>query len=220
MEIVSTEQNGLSFSEDWFSRHKGLWEGLIDYKRPQRILEIGSFEGLSTSYIIEQASKFNELSICCVDTWQGGEEHEGIDFVSVEDRFDKNMKIAMDAASNPVELCKVKTESYKALAQLIANDFQFDLIYIDGSHMAADVLSDAVMAFRLLRVGGTMIFDDYAIVDRDTDPLHHPQIAINTFMSIYKKQMEGITFSSRNNDTGEIVNIEGLYQLYTTKVAE
>lgn len=45
----------------------------------------------------------------------------------------------------------------------------FDLVYIDGSHLRLDVLSDASMAWRLLREGGVMVFDDYEwdrLVDR------------------------------------------------------
>ena len=220
MELVSTEQNGLIFSEDWFSRHKPVWDGILEAKKPRHILEVGSFEGLSATYLVEKASMFGEVAICCIDTWQGGEEHTGIDFVSVEDRFDKNLKYAMDRASNRVELLKLKMESYKALAGLITNDLKFDLIYIDGSHMAADVLSDAVLAFRLLRVGGTMIFDDYMLVDKDTDILHHPQLAITHFMSVYRKQMEQINFKSKNNDTGEEIEHRDFYQMYLTKVSE
>ncbi len=38
----------------------------------------------------------------------------------------------------------------------------FDVVYVDASHMAGDVLSDAVLAWKLLAPGGIMIFDDYA----------------------------------------------------------
>lgn len=33
------------------------------------------------------------------------------------------------------------------------------VVYIDGSHWAKDVLTDAVMAWRLLKEGGVMILD-------------------------------------------------------------
>lgn len=39
----------------------------------------------------------------------------------------------------------------------------FDLIYVDGGHSAADVLADAILSFSLLRVGGILVFDDYAV---------------------------------------------------------
>jgi len=37
----------------------------------------------------------------------------------------------------------------------------FDFIYIDGDHTAEGVLQDAVLAWRLLKAGGIMAFDDY-----------------------------------------------------------
>ena len=36
-----------------------------------------------------------------------------------------------------------------------------DFIYVDGSHQAHDVLCDAILSFKLLRVGGIVCFDDY-----------------------------------------------------------
>jgi predicted O-methyltransferase YrrM len=52
-------------------------------------------------------------------------------------------------------------KSTKALPMLIAQGSRFDFIYVDGSHTAPDVLSDAVDCFRLLDEGGALIFDDY-----------------------------------------------------------
>jgi predicted O-methyltransferase YrrM len=40
-------------------------------------------------------------------------------------------------------------------------DNSFDIIYIDGNHEPEYVLEDAVLAFRKLKVGGRLIFDDY-----------------------------------------------------------
>ena len=41
----------------------------------------------------------------------------------------------------------------------------YDVIYVDGSHTARDVLQDAVLGWGLLKRGGLMIFDDYLWVD-------------------------------------------------------
>jgi predicted O-methyltransferase YrrM len=49
-----------------------------------------------------------------------------------------------------------------ALAEILSsNEPPFDLIYVDGSHQASDVLTDSIITFQLLRVGGVMTFDDY-----------------------------------------------------------
>ena len=38
---------------------------------------------------------------------------------------------------------------------------RFDLAYIDGSHMAADVYRDAALTWPLMKSGGVILFDDY-----------------------------------------------------------
>lgn len=63
-------------------------------------------------------------------------------------------------------------------------DFCFDFIYIDGSHIASDVLEDSILAFRLLKPGGIMVFDDYDW-DFFGDQRRHPRIAVDAFLSIY-----------------------------------
>src|SRR5262249_60297528 len=61
----------------------------------------------------------------------------------------------------------------------------FDIIYIDGSHEAPDCLEDAVLAWRLLRDGEILIFDDYlynALPYRSGDK---PKVAIDTFVGLF-----------------------------------
>jgi predicted O-methyltransferase YrrM len=63
---------------------------------------------------------------------------------------------------------------------------QFDFVYIDGSHRVGDVLQDAVLAWTLLRSGGTAIFDDYDLVDDVAIGLfaRAPGRALDPFISI------------------------------------
>jgi hypothetical protein len=58
-----------------------------------------------------------------------------------------------------------------------------DLIYVDGSHRAKDVLLDATLGFELLNVGGVMLFDD-AISWRYGDSIHDsPKQAVDAFIA-------------------------------------
>eukprot|EP00198_Chlamydomonas_reinhardtii_P007168 XP_001696504.1 predicted protein [Chlamydomonas reinhardtii] len=65
----------------------------------------------------------------------------------------------------------------------------FDLVYIDGSHMRADVISDAVMSWPLLKVGGLLVFDDYAWPDYADNPACHPRQAVDAFLQLYGHQL-------------------------------
>lgn len=150
------------FTADWFALHARVWDSLIDRLMPTKILEIGSYEGRAASYLIEKCAAAKPIEIYCVDTWEGSHEHDKKTMPNVEQRFDHNLLVAIKRAAHPVLLRKLKKPSIDALATLIASDVpRFDMIYIDGSHQATDVLADAVLAFRLLRTGGMMIFDDY-----------------------------------------------------------
>jgi hypothetical protein len=195
------ENANYAFTRDWFSFNIPVWKRILDQEKPRKILEIGSFEGRSACHIIEYGSMVAEgdVSLTCVDTWGGSIEHRygsplEAAMSEVERRFDHNTRLALTKAVKPVSLCKLKQNSQHALARLITDGAieSFDLIYIDGSHEAPDVLADATMAFPLLRVGGTMIFDDYLwSMDRPgaQDVLRMPKPAIDAFMNLYQRKM-------------------------------
>lgn len=178
-------QSDFKSTRDWSTYHHRMWNKFT----PTKILEIGSFEGMSALY---WAKRPTTESITCVDTWGGGEEHLEVDFKQVEEYFDYN-------ASFFPSISKIKMQSSYALATLITAKFKFDWIYIDGSHKAPDVLTDAVMAFQLLDVGGHIVFDDYLWYDSyrfedwgETKPTtisSYPKPAIDSFINIFYDQL-------------------------------
>ena len=189
------------FSRDWFSGNVPTWRQIINNNKPRKILEIGSFEGRSTVWMIEHctAAAEGDIEIFCVDTWGGGIEHQKggqieTSMPDVERRFNSNITIAKDKTPHKAEIVKLRNFSNLALADLIAErkTEYFDLVYIDGSHQAPDVLTDAVMAFQVLKVGGLMIFDDYLwSMDKPgtQDVLKMPKPAIDAFMNIFQRKM-------------------------------
>ena len=63
------------------------------------------------------------------------------------------------------------------------------VIYIDGDHSAAGVLEDAVLAWRLLRRDGVLIFDDYAW-EHQRPPPDRPLMGIDFFVEVFRPQLE------------------------------
>jgi predicted O-methyltransferase YrrM len=188
----------LQFTNDWFeATAKGAWDQFIPKIKPSKILEIGSYEGASACYLIQTLAAVTALEIHCVDTWQGGLEHKSDDMSAVEARFRSNVKAACDAAGNRnrIEVVVHRGPSHHHMPRLLAEGKAnyFDFIYIDGSHQAPDVLSDAVFGFRLLRVGGVMAFDDYLWVENlptGVDPIRSPKLAIDSFTNIYIRKIK------------------------------
>ena len=140
------------FTVDWFTTSMPHIHRSIGERRVQRILEIGSFEGRSTCWFLDT---FPDARVTCVDTFAGSIEHAeaGMDVSDLYERFLENTKPYGDRET------VLRGPSNVMLHGLAAKSF--DVVYLDGSHEASDVLSDLVMAVGLLRPGGVLLIDDY-----------------------------------------------------------
>jgi len=185
---------GFKFSNGWFlnNGNPSRWEKFILKENPRKILEIGSYEGQSVCFLIEKLSDGTNLEIHALDNWEGGIEHqaEGVDMSVVEQNFDYNVKLASKNKSN-IKIYKHKGFSDTLMPKMLASGMKnyFDLVYIDGSHEAPDVLSDAIMGFRLLKIGGIMAFDDY-LPPMNNHPLETAKPAIDSFTNVYFRKIE------------------------------
>lgn len=194
-------QSKYTFTNDWFDESaREVWDRLVPATRARKILEIGSYEGASTCYLIDNLSIFGGIEIHCVDHWLGGSDHTDLDIEmrAVETRFNDNVRMAIANAPNPVDLHIHKQDSLQAMAGLLVagkRDY-FDFIYVDGSHIASDVLADAVLAFSLLKTGGVLVFDDYLWTEDlryGRDILRCPKAAIDAFINLNFRRLSIIT---------------------------
>lgn len=177
------------FTQDWFHWAPEVWKQLtpmLPHGSMRRFLEIGSFEGRSMVWIAENMMNPGD-TLNCIDTWEGGEEHSAHDMAAVEARFDRNREKVL--ADNDVGILKDKGTSILALAHKQKYGGYYDFIYIDGSHIAKDVLTDACMAWPLLKPKGFMVFDDY-LWGEPRDILHRPKPAIDAFCNIFAEEVD------------------------------
>ena len=166
------------FTSDWFSWNIETWKSVLERLdlRPAKVLEIGCFEGRSTVWMIEHLFGSNGGKLFCVDSWDGAS--------SAESAFDKNTQLSLVHRPN-VSLEKLKGSSNLTLTQLVSAHYEtFDLIYVDGSHDAPDVLCDLTCAFLLCRNGGLIICDDY-LWNFGDDLRSTPKLAIDSFVNCY-----------------------------------
>ena len=65
----------------------------------------------------------------------------------------------------------------------------YDIIYIDGCHLASFVQQDAALSWPLLKNRGLMIFDDYEWTDPNY-PGQDCKLGINAFLTSIAEQFE------------------------------
>jgi len=153
----------------------------------QDFLEIGCFEGRASVWMLQNGLD-PDGKLTCIDTFQGSEEHAamGLDLNELFETFKQNVDEGK-VADQVVEA--IRATSYEGLAQVIRLGDMYDFIYVDGSHTAPDVMTDACMAFGLLKKGGIMLFDDY-LWNHVPGILHRPKLAVDLFVTLFSEKAE------------------------------
>ncbi len=167
------------FTSDWTSRAFPDWCRIFESRRErtERILEIGSWQGRSAIFFLEF---FRHASITCIDTFEGGTEHQGDPHLaSIEQRFDRNL------APYGSRVTKIHSESIVALHALEKAGQSFDFAYIDGSHRRDDVIIDSLLTWRLATKGAIIVWDDYARIQPDTVSDGSVNLAVKVFTTLY-----------------------------------
>ena len=186
--VMAHDQNRgqFVFQHAWFELIRPQWEQITQPLRGKKldILEIGVFEGACTTWILDNLMSHPRSRMTVIDTFEGGMEHkacaeelQGYDLPSLESRFRSNISKCRHAD----KLSVLKALSDDALLDLRKLSSSFDFIYIDASHVAIDVLHDAVLCWRMLKLGGTMVFDDYVWKGYMED-CYNPHVAIASFL--------------------------------------
>ena len=176
------------FTQDWFKWSPPVWSQLVQHLPSRKdFLEIGSYEGRSAVWTIEHMME-DGGEIVCIDTWKGGAEHVNGEMNGAKFRFNENIKTVREKFPNRnVSSCTGLSVDW--LAALIQEKRQFDFIYIDGSHIAKDVLTDACMAWPMLKKNGFMVFDDYAWKPEGMTTMQRPKIAIDFFLNTFEEEL-------------------------------
>lgn len=150
-------------------------------------LDIGSYEGDSTCWMLNNLCTHLQSRVYSVDTWEGGVGYtDNTVFSEIEKKFDYNVEKTGRQNQN----VKLKMLSSDALIKFRhENNIFFDFIFIDASHVAKDVISDAILAWGLLAENGVMIFDDYKW-EKINKNYFNPKIAIDCFVNIFSSELE------------------------------
>ena len=182
------------FTESWFS-HNDLDAFVPKTNDEIKMLEVGSFEGRSTVWFLENVLLNSKSNITCVDPWttysQNSDTFNSYFTSESEWDFRNHKRTFLHNIYNSGYMEKVNViqdSSHLALPKMISNGDKFDIIFIDGNHTSPFVITDCVMSWYLLNKGGLMIFDDY--LWGDVNSTNSPKIAIDSFVNCFKDYLE------------------------------
>lgn len=160
-------------------------------QRPMQLLEIGSWAGGSAITWANALNRYNPRrgSVVCVDPWKTYFEASGISqLTGVKATHYSEMQRALasdeifalfqhNIRSAKVEdaVVTVRGSSEQVLPLLAAR--RFDLIFVDGNHSYASVLSDLRLAAELVAEGGILCGDDLELQAAEIDLSRAQQMA-------------------------------------------
>lgn len=185
------------FSVDWFSGHIPNWTQVFQSYVGQtpRVLEIGSFEGRSTVWLIERlAMHHGGGEIYAVDPWIGADYRtESFDMTTAEARFRHNVAVAQTHFPG-VTLHQMKETSLDACSLLLLEAREtFDFIYVDGDHTSKAALTDLILCHNLCKKNGIIVVDDY-LWDYEGSILTGPKPGVDAYTTIFYDEVEQLRF--------------------------
>lgn len=164
--------------------YANIEEIIKKYGIPRTYIEIGCFEGSTLFWLAEQLpSLYENVKMYAIDPHDTSADLTDVNLKEVKENFLYNL----DVCTNKKNIEYIPEYSNKALVKLINEGVTADLIYIDGDHRAGGVLTDLVLSFELLNVGGIMLCDDsvfwrYKDKEGQVDPHLSPRMAVESFL--------------------------------------
>ena len=143
---------------------------------PIKILEIGGYHGanvccLTKTHAIHPASEIHVVDPWCdYDKYAEYKDEQAMNYAN----FISNISKLKQWDLTKIYIHRMKSEEIdKKFA-----DEMFDIIYIDGNHKTKYVLEDAIMAYKKIKRGGWIVFDD----------VFDPEVkeGIQIFLHLYK----------------------------------
>jgi predicted O-methyltransferase YrrM len=171
--------NSTTTYPNWFEGQKYNFEdNLSEFKGLPNLkfLQIGAYTGDASVWLLDNILTDPTSTLTDIDTWKGSDEteHKNISFDNVHIYYLKRTKKYKN-------LLSIQSKSEYVLPNL---NHTYDFIYIDGDHTAKVVADDAKGAWKILKPGGILAFDDY-MWGQDLPEYTTPRPAIDNFLSKY-----------------------------------
>ena len=171
-----------NFSQKWFLNNFEIFTFFLPKDKSLKFdyLEVGCYEGLSSFYVLSEYKSVNAFFLDIWDMPNPNSKTLSPNFDLIEKAFDQNL--------SGFNFKKIKNDSVISMRKLLKENVHFDFIYIDGSHNGEDILSDAIEAFKILKVNGLMFFDDF--LQHDDNRILQSYVGIDKFLSLYSDYLK------------------------------
>lgn len=171
-----------NFSQKWFLNNFEIFTFFLPKDKSLKFdyLEVGCYEGLSSFYVLSEYKFVNAFFLDIWDMPNPNSKTLSHNFGLIEKAFDQNL--------SGFDFKKMKNDSVISMRKLLKENVHFDFIYIDGSHNGEDILSDAIEAFKILKVNGLMFFDDF--LQHDDNRILQSYVGIDKFLSLYSDYLK------------------------------
>ena len=171
-----------NFSQKWFLNNFEIFTFFLPKDKSLKFdyLEVGCYEGLSSFYVLSEYKSVNAFFLDIWDMPNPNSKTLSHNFGLIEKAFDQNL--------SGFDFKKMKNDSVISMRKLLKENVHFDFIYIDGSHNGEDILSDAIEAFKILKVNGLMFFDDF--LQHDDNRILQSYVGFDKFLSLYSDYLK------------------------------
>jgi predicted O-methyltransferase YrrM len=149
------------YTQDWFlvselKKHISKLNKYVDRSNDINILEIGSYEGLSSVFFADNFLEREGSRLTCVDPFLRISNNDHAQYLqnNQEKHFDINITRCNN--SEKIKVFKITSDEF-----FENNEKKYNIIYIDGCHEPEFISRDLENGFKCLEVNGIMWMNDY-----------------------------------------------------------
>lgn len=150
--------NAYKYSQSWFfgSEINNKLLDFLDKSKENKMLEIGSFEGLSSVFFADNFLDAKNSSLTCVDPFLNITNNDHSNFLQNNEEKNFDYNISKCKNSDKVIVYKITSDKF-----FETNKKTYNFIYIDGCHKPDYIKRDMENSFNILEKNGIMWMDDY-----------------------------------------------------------
>lgn len=175
------DNNDIMFSGEYLANEM-VHKKNFDTNAKINILEIGSFEGISTCFYLDL---FKNANVKAVDPFVDYNERTD-DMPSIKENFIANTKEYGDRC----KFFEMGSDEFFDLKKKEFPEETYDIVYIDGLHTAEQVFKDSSSTWECLNKNGIIVFDDYCWLEYTDNILSNVNYAVNHFYEKHKNDLE------------------------------